>query len=94
MQALLDRRFDGVQLFPVAEDAYTSAYGKQEENYLWKLNEVIAARYVAEPGLPKGVLGRRPGPEKAAWMRHCFRTLRRRRGQLPHLPRGRLLVFL
>ncbi len=70
--ALLDRRFDGVQLFPASEDPYTSAYGKQEENYLWKLNEVIAARYVAGPGLPKGVLGRRPGPEQAAWMRHCF----------------------
>ena len=72
VRALLDRRFDGVQLLPVGEDPYTSAYGKQEENYLWKLNEVIAARYVAEPGLPKDVLGRRPGPEQAVWMRHCF----------------------
>jgi hypothetical protein len=72
VQALLNRRFDGVEPFDLGGDPYTSGYGKWEENYLWKLNEVTAARYVAEPGLPKGVLGRRPGPEQAAWMRHCF----------------------
>jgi hypothetical protein len=72
VQALLDRRFDGVAPFSLGEDPYTSGYGKWEENYLWKLNEVIAARYVAGPGLPTGVLGRRPGPEQAAWMSHCF----------------------
>lgn len=72
VRALLNRRFDGVEPFGLGGDPYTSGYGKWEENYLWKLNEVIAARYVAQPGLPKGVLGRRPGPEQAAWMRHCF----------------------
>jgi hypothetical protein len=72
VRALLDRRFDGVELFELGEDAYTSGYGKWEENYLWKLNEVIRARYVAEPGLPRGVLARRSGPERAAWMRYCF----------------------
>jgi hypothetical protein len=71
-QALLDRRFEGVEPFELGPDPYTSGFGKWEENYLWKLDEVIAARYVAEPGLPKGVLARRPGPERAAWMRHCF----------------------
>jgi hypothetical protein len=72
VHALLNRRFAGVELIRLAEDPYTSAYGKWEENYLWKLDEVIAARYVAEPGLPPGVLGRRPGPERDGWMRHCF----------------------
>jgi hypothetical protein len=72
VRALLDRRFDGVEPFELSEDIYTSGYGKWEENYLWKLNEVIRARYVAEPGLPRGVLARRGGPEEAAWMRYCF----------------------
>jgi hypothetical protein len=72
VRALLNRRFDGVELFELGEDIYTSGYGKWEENYLWKLNEVIKARYVAEPGLPRGVLGRRGGPEQGAWMRYCF----------------------
>ncbi|HEY3960333.1 MAG TPA: hypothetical protein VGL68_07475 [Solirubrobacteraceae bacterium] len=72
VRALLNRRFDGVSFIPPEDEAYTSANGKWEENYLWKLDEVIAARYVSEPGLPQGVMGRRPGPEQAAWMRHCF----------------------
>lgn len=72
VHALLDRRFDGVEPIGLEGEAYTSANGKWEENYLWKLDEVIAARYAPEPGLPQGVLGRRPGPEKEAWMRHCF----------------------
>jgi hypothetical protein len=72
VRALLNRRFDGVAFIGLEDEAYTSANGKWEENYLWKLDEVIAARYVSEPGLPQGVMGRRPGPEKAAWMRHCF----------------------
>ncbi len=72
VHALLDRRFDGVAFIGLEDDPYTSANGKWEENYLWKLDEVIAARYVSQPGLPEGVLGRRPGPEQASWMRHCF----------------------
>jgi hypothetical protein len=72
VRALLNRRFDGVAFIGLEGEGYTSANGKWEENYLWKLDEVIAARYVAEPGLPQGVMGRRPGPEQAAWMRHCF----------------------
>jgi hypothetical protein len=84
VRALLDRRFDGVAPFPLDEEAnlYTSSHGRWEENYMWKLNEVIAARYVARPGLPRFpssplgqpeyVLARRSGPEQAAWMRHCF----------------------
>jgi hypothetical protein len=72
VHALLNRRFDGVSYFSLEGDSYTSGIGKWEENYLWKLDEVIAARYVEEPGLPAGVLGRRPGPEQASWMRYCF----------------------
>ncbi|MGA2454450.1 MAG: hypothetical protein ABSG93_13115 [Solirubrobacteraceae bacterium] len=72
VRALLDRRFDAVAYFPLAGDLYASANGKWEQNYLWKLNEVIAARYEPEPGLPEGLLGRRPGPEQASWMRDCF----------------------
>jgi hypothetical protein len=72
VRALLNRRFDGVAFIGLEGEGYTSSSGKWEENYLWKLDEVIAARYVAEPGLPPGVMGRRPGPEQAAWMRHCF----------------------
>jgi hypothetical protein len=72
VQALLDRRFDGVAYFSLEGNQYTSANGKWEENYLWKLDEVIASRYMPEPGFPEGVLGRRPGPEPASWMRYCF----------------------
>jgi hypothetical protein len=74
IQALLDRRFDDVEYFPLdaSDEQYTSGFGKWEQNYLWKLDEVIAARYVETPELPEGVLQRRPGPEQAAWMRHCF----------------------
>lgn len=72
VHALLERRFDAVTYFPLEGDPYTSANGKWEENYLWKLDEVIAARYAPQPGLPAGLLGRRPGPEQAAWMRDCF----------------------
>jgi hypothetical protein len=73
VHALLDRRFEGVRPFISNWGGrYSSAYGEWEENYLWKIDQVIAARYVAQPGLPRGVLGRRPGPERGAWMRHCF----------------------
>jgi hypothetical protein len=72
VRALLDRRFDGVTFFELDREPYSSGYGKWEENYLWKLDEVIAARYAPEPGLPFGILGRRPGPVQATWMNYCF----------------------
>jgi hypothetical protein len=94
VRALLERRFDAVApfLFGENEDEYASGYGKYEENYVWKLNQVIAAGYRAEPGLPippafrpsppyaygageggtAALLGRRIGPNSAAWMSHCF----------------------
>jgi hypothetical protein len=71
VRALLDRRFDSVGYFG-GDGGYASGYGKWEENYLWKLDAVIAARYVASPEAPAGVLVRRAGPERDAWMRDCF----------------------
>jgi hypothetical protein len=71
VKALLNRRFEGVTPFPL-ENGFVAGEGKWEENYLWKLDEVIGARYRAAPGLPQGVLERRPGPERETWMRNCF----------------------
>jgi hypothetical protein len=69
IRALLGRRFDAVQLLP--DDAgYASAYGAREEGYIWKLNEIMKARY--RPGGPQDYLVRRPGPDPAPWQRHCF----------------------
>jgi hypothetical protein len=77
VNAFLDRRFDGVTPFnPFVDGPYSSAFGKWEENYTWKLNQVIAARYAAAPGMPAEVLARRPGPERDAWMRTCFAPFR------------------
>jgi hypothetical protein len=61
-----------VALFPLEGSIVASAYGRQEENYMWKLNQVIAARYTQVPWLPPWLLARRPGPERAGWMRYCF----------------------
>jgi hypothetical protein len=72
VRQLLDRHFDAVSSFDASSDTYASGYGKWEENYLWKLNQVIAARYAAKPRTPKGLLVRRPGPEADPWMRTCF----------------------
>jgi hypothetical protein len=72
VHALLNRRFDAVALFEEEEDGPASGAGRWEQNYLWKLNQVINARYVVEPGLPPYLLARRPGPERAGWMRSCF----------------------
>jgi hypothetical protein len=72
VHALLNRRFDAVTYFPLNGNGYTSAGGKWEENYMWKLDEVITAGYAPSPGLPEGLLARRSGPDAAAWMRDCF----------------------
>lgn len=74
VRALLDRRFDAVALTPDGplQRSYSAANGRWEENYPWKMNEVIRARYRAATGLPAGLLERRAGPEPAAWMRSCF----------------------
>ncbi len=72
VHALLNRRIDAVEYLPTLDRGYSSGMGRYEENYMWKLDQVIAARYTEEPGAPPGTLGRRPGPEQAAWMRYCF----------------------
>lgn len=72
-----DRRFLYTALLPEdpGSQAYASAYGKWEENWLWKVNRVIEARYAPDSATP-GVLRRRPGPEEDAWQRTCFGPFR------------------
>jgi hypothetical protein len=72
VHALLDRRFEAASLFPLQGESYASGSGKWEENYLWKLDQVVLARYRESVQLPEGLLERRPGPEQDAWMRDCF----------------------
>jgi hypothetical protein len=81
VRGLLDRRFDAVTLLP-NDAGYASAYGTWEENYIWKLNKVIEARYAPSPRLPADFLLRRPGPERARWMRTCFGPFRFAGGSL------------
>ena len=73
VRAFEDRRFAFVQSLPDFPEAvaYTSAHGKWEENWLWKVNQVIAARYAPSPNISP-LLERRPGPEQAVWQRRCF----------------------
>lgn len=81
--AFLDRRLDAIVPFEAALSAsglrsfndYASAYGAREAGWFWKLDRVVEERYAPVPpgpGVPEGVLARRPGPERAGWMRRCF----------------------
>jgi len=75
VDAWLGRRFDAVTYPFEAGDnneLFTSGAGRWEENYLWKLNEVLRARYRPSGGVPGDLWERRPGPEAAPWMRDCF----------------------
>ncbi|HEY7121029.1 MAG TPA: hypothetical protein VH329_00590 [Solirubrobacterales bacterium] len=56
-RALLERRFDLVYPFTSDGDA-----GPWEANYLWKLNQVIAAKYEPAPDLPEGLTAARAVP--------------------------------
>jgi hypothetical protein len=73
VRAFEDRRFAFLQWLPNDPEAivYTSGYGKWEENWLWKVNEVIAARYATSQTVAP-LLEPRPGPERAVWQRRCF----------------------
>jgi hypothetical protein len=91
VRLFLDRRFDLVYLFdnrPRFRE-YASGAGRHEDNYFWKLNHVLRARYRIDPDAPPSLRGenlrrlpgdyrapgplvRRPGPERARWMRACF----------------------
>lgn len=79
VDALLDRRFDAVAPIrfdqPISElfwDIYTSSAGREEANYIWKLNQVMGAGYGPAASVPAGYLQRRPGAHPAPWMRGCF----------------------
>jgi hypothetical protein len=83
IDALLERRFDAVVPFDLAlaplsayYNAYASGFGRYEDNYLWKLDVVIAAGYAPEAGSQLGVLVRRPGPDLAMALRSCFGPFR------------------
>jgi hypothetical protein len=67
----LDRKFLYTSIIDPVNEPYPSAFGKFEENYLWKINQIIQARYKPDPGADP-LLVRRPGPEPARWMRQCF----------------------
>jgi hypothetical protein len=75
LDAWLDRRFDAVSgPFETDErkEQFASGGGQWEENYLWKLNAVIRAGYEKRRALPEELWERRPGPNRAPWMRTCF----------------------
>jgi hypothetical protein len=78
VDAFLDRRFDAVAPIrfppgPASEywNLYANGAFEEEDNYFWKLNQVIAANYARAPGLPAGLWARRPRL-LAPWMRDCF----------------------
>jgi hypothetical protein len=75
INAWLSRRFDAVS-YPFSTDERkeftVSGAGKWEQNYLWKLNQVLRARYRPSRNVPAGFYERRPGPDPAPWMRRCF----------------------
>jgi hypothetical protein len=73
VRAFEDRRFAYLEPLPDTAEAaaYTSAFGKWEENWMWKVNQVIAARY-APSSISPGLFEPRPGPERAVWQRACF----------------------
>jgi hypothetical protein len=73
VRAFEDRRFAFLEPVPeTPENAeYTSAHGKWEENWLWKVNQVIAARYLPSRRVVP-LFEPRPGPERAVWQRACF----------------------
>ena len=57
VRGLLDRRLDAVFLFQQrpGDERYASGYGKWEESFIWKLNEVIRSRYAPPRLVPPGL---------------------------------------
>ena len=79
VNAILGRRIDAVApLDPGSwDDGFASGHGRWEENWNWKLDQVIRARYTRPPSSTTGedtsdLLVRRRGPERSPWMRGCF----------------------
>lgn len=79
IDALMRRRFEAVKPFDPGRwsDDFTGRSGLLEENYFWKLDQVVKTHYEASspPPVP-GFLARRPGPDPAPWMRDCFGPFR------------------
>lgn len=79
IDALMQRRFEAVKPFDPGRwsDDFTRRSGLLEENYFWKLDQVVRTHYEASspPPVP-GFLARRPGPDPAPWMRDCFGPFR------------------
>lgn len=72
LRSLLRRDFDAVAPFDLAADPYASAFGRTEENYLWKLNQVIVSGYEPDTGdAPLGLWVRRPAALDP-WLSDCF----------------------
>jgi hypothetical protein len=80
VRPLLERRFEFARTYAAAVgppalaylNQYASAFGKREADYFWKLDQLIAAGYAPAPGLPPGVVKRRPGPNLAGALSRCF----------------------
>ena len=79
IRAFLDRRFDAVSPIrfpPGAASQFWNLYAngafEEEDNYIWKMDQVIRAGYGPAAGVPAGFLARSSGPSRAPWMRTCF----------------------
>ena len=79
IDALMERRFEAVKPFDPGRwsDDFTGRSGLLEENYFWKLDQVVRTHYEASshPPVPD-FLVRRPGPDPVPWMRDCFGPFR------------------
>lgn len=85
LSALLHRRFDAVYRFDERQTPFVDPRGEFEDNFLWKLNRVVAAKYQLSQDTPlysarlygaavvvqHGFVPR-PGPDPAPWMNRCF----------------------
>jgi hypothetical protein len=90
LAALLDRRFDVVYEFDERQAPFADPRGAFEDNFLWKLNQVIAAKYLRSTATPlysSGASGGadlqpqygfvpRAGHDPAGWMNGCFGPFR------------------
>lgn len=75
---LTARRWDVVSPIGSWED-YCSGFGKWEERYFWKLNQVMYSGYGASAGIPRPLLVRLPGAamdRAIRQLRHCFAPYR------------------
>jgi hypothetical protein len=89
LRALLHRRFDVVYPFEERELPFAAPRGAFEDNFLWKVNQVIEAKYLQSratplyaPSVAGGVVAPihgfvpRAGRDPAPWMNGCFGPFR------------------